>query len=107
MAAVPYAHIEAPDVIRIDGVRAYNPGDPIPVDVARRLGLLDGTDAPPVLGRDEADPDFSDTELKVSVETPPVGGTGTTAPSGASTTAPPPQASAAAPTKGRNAPPTP
>lgn len=41
MAQVPYDHIEAPTALRIDGVPAYQPGDPVPISVAQRLGLLD------------------------------------------------------------------
>jgi hypothetical protein len=67
MAQVPYEHIEATEVIRIDGVRAFNIGDPIPLDTARRLGLLDGDDAPPIIGGDGSPPSaFTDSALTVT-----------------------------------------
>lgn len=75
MAQVPYAHIEAPSVLRIDGVIAFNPGDPVPVDTARRLGLLDGDDAPPIIGDDNPRAPFVDGEIKVETDAAGDGGT--------------------------------
>lgn len=95
MAAVPYPHIEAPDIIRIDGVRAFNPGDPIPLDTARRLGLLDSDDAPPIIGETGVaiSPGFVDGEIKVAVDD--------------TTTAASTQTQAAAPKQGQRSTPTP
>jgi hypothetical protein len=117
MAQVPYPHVEAPRVIRIDGVVAFQPGDPVPVDTARRLGLLDTEDAPPILaGTGVAfSLQFSDAELKVAAEAAAAGANLSddttppepTPPQGDATTATPSPAPAAAPTKGRAAPSTP
>jgi len=119
VAQVPYEHIEAPRVIRMDGVRAFNPGDPIPVDTARRLGLLDTEDAPTILSGTgvASSPQFSDAELKVHAAeaaaaaglSPADPAVGTTSPpaTGDANPATPPQAPAVAPTKGRAAPTTP
>lgn len=43
MALVPYDHVEAPRRLRLPGdwTAAFMPGDPIPVDTAKTLGLLD------------------------------------------------------------------
>lgn len=112
MAQVPYPHIEAPGVIRIDGVRAYNPGDPVPLDVAKRLGLLDTEDAPPVLAGVgvASSPQFSDAELKVAAEAAAAGAnlspdaTGAGEPPSSSEEAPtvtPPQAPTVVPPQGR------
>ncbi len=70
MAQVPYEHIEAPRVLRIDGVIAFQPNDPVPVDTARRLGLLAGDDAPPIIAAFgvASSPQFSDAEIKVAAE---------------------------------------
>jgi hypothetical protein len=37
---VSYPHYEAPCVIHIGGVRAFNPGDSVPLDTAKRIGLV-------------------------------------------------------------------
>lgn len=126
MAQVPYEHIEASTVIRIDGVRAFNPGDPVPVDTARRLGLLDGDDAPEIIpGEGQASSsDFADGAINVApaadalpdspavidgVTTPEgIAPKTSPAPAGTSTTtATPPQALAKAPKQGPSAVPTP
>jgi hypothetical protein len=114
MAQVPYDHIEAPRVLRIDGVIAFQPGDPVPVDTARRHGLLDGDDAPeiiPAFGV-ASSPQFTDDEIKVHAEQAaagvPLADASTPAPDGATNPATPPQASPKAPKQGPNAaPPTP
>jgi hypothetical protein len=110
MAQVPYAHVESPRVIRIDGVIAFQPGDPVPVDTARRHGLLDTADAPriiPAFGI-ASSPTFTDAEIKVHAEeaAAAAAGAGTSTPSpteGATNPATPPQASAKAPKQGPNA----
>ncbi len=107
MAQVPYSHIEAPRVLMIDGVRAYSPGDPVPLQVARELGLLDAEDAPPVLdpyGTLPAKGEFVDGEISVA----PAGDTtgappapaGDTPPAPAGSLATPPQAPAKPPKQG-------
>lgn len=66
MAQVPYPHIEAPRALTIGGVRAFNAGDPVPLDTAERLGLLKTEDHPPILpgtGGSLAS-DFTDAEIK-------------------------------------------
>lgn len=39
MAQAPFDHVEATQPVRIDGVLAFMPGDAIPADTAKRLGL--------------------------------------------------------------------
>ncbi len=98
MAQVPYAHVEAPQIIRIDGVRAFNVGDPVPLDTARRLGLLDGDDAPPILSGEgiAASPDFTDAELKVAADSAAAGANLSDAPTAPEPT--PPQGRPKSPT---------
>jgi hypothetical protein len=115
MAQVPYDHIEAPRVLRIDGVIAFQPNDPVPVDTARRLGLLDGDDAPeiiPAFGI-ASSPEFTDAEIRVAaaeaaagVPLADAGATNPTPTEGATNQATPPQAPAKAPKQGPNAAPT-
>ena len=103
MAQVPYAHIEAPRVLRIDGVIAFQKNDPVPVATARRLGLLDTTDAPkiiPAFGV-ASSPSFTDAETKVAAEEAAAaagaGPTNPTSTAGATDKATPPQAPATSP----------
>lgn len=106
MGQVPYEHIEATSVVRIDGVRAFNPGDPIPVDTARRLGLItEDTPVLPAVGV-ASSPQFTDAELKVAAEQAAAAGNVADAPSGAGTTPTPPQAPVKTPPKGSSAAPT-
>lgn len=118
MAQVPYEHIEAPRVLSIDGVRAFNPGDPVPVATARAMGLLEGEDAPPVLpAYGDVPLDFTDGVITIeapaeaaaahpSAQDAPATGeqaptaTPTPAPTGATTTAAPPQARTEPPKQG-------
>ncbi len=108
MAQVPFAHVESPRVINIGGVRAYNPGDPVPLDVAERLGLLGKDDSPEIIGGSEAvrerfvdgvitvtDPDAPTTDATADPAVPP------TPPAGDATTVTPPQAPAGGPKQGR------
>jgi hypothetical protein len=115
MAQVPYEHVEAPRVVRIDGVIAFNAGDPMPVDTARRLGLLDTEDAPPILPAFgiASSPAFTDAEIRVAaaeaaagVPLADAGATNPTPTEGATNQATPPQAPAKAPKQGPNAAPT-
>ncbi len=119
MAQVPYEHIEAPRVIRIDGTRAFNVGDPVPVATARRLGLLDTEDAPPIFPGvgSASSPHFTDAELRVAAEAAAAGANlsdgGDTPseepspPAGDATTATPPQAPAEARRRAAGSTPTP
>ncbi len=128
MAQVPYEHVEAPHTLSIDGVRAFNPGDPVPVDTARRLGLLDSEDSPPVLpAYGEIPAGFVDGVITVGTDSPagtpdpehpasgdqaPDGTTADAAPTppvteDASTKAAPPQAPVVAPPMGQRSTPTP
>lgn len=61
MAQVPYAHILAKGPVAVNGVLAYNVGDPIPLSVANRLGLpyVSGDILPPFSGGGEFD-NFTD-----------------------------------------------
>lgn len=106
MAQVPYDHIEAPRVLRIDGVIAFQPNDPVPVDTARRLGLLDTEDAPriiPAFGI-ASSPAFTDAEIRVAAEeAAAAAGTTTANPTpteGVTNQGPPPQAPPTAPRQG-------
>ncbi len=112
MAQVPYEHIEAPRVIRIDGVIAFQPNDPVPVETARRLGLLGGDDAPriiPAFGI-ASSPQFTDAEIKVAAEeaaaaagVPVADTTNPTPPTGDATTpVTPPQARTGGPKQGQS-----
>ncbi len=114
MAQVPYEHIEAPRVLRIDGVIAFQPNDPVPVDTARRLGLLDAEDAPriiPAFGI-ASSPTFTDAEIKVAAEAAAAGapladaGTNPTPTEDVTNQATPPQAPATGPKQGRSTTPT-
>lgn len=70
MAQVPYPHVEAPRALTVGGVRAFNVGDPVPLDTAERLGLLSTEDHPPILpgtGGSLAS-GFTDAEIKVVAE---------------------------------------
>lgn len=115
MAQVPYEHIESPRVLRIDGVIAFQPGDPVPLDTARRLGLLDGDDAPPIIAAFgiASSPEFTDAEIKVAAEAAAAGvpladPTNPTPTADVTNQGTPPQASPKAPKQGPNAaPPTP
>lgn len=111
MAQVPYDHIEAPRVLRIDGVIAFQPNDPVPVDTARRLGLLDSEDAPriiPAFGA-ASSPSFTDAEIKVAAEeaAAAAGVTNPTPTEGVTNQGPPPQAPPTAPKPGQRSTPTP
>ncbi len=112
MAQVPYEHIEAPRVLRIDGVIAFQPNDPVPLDTARRLGLLDGDDAPPILPAFgvASSPTFTDAEIRVAAaEAAAAGGTTNPTPTeDVTNTATPPQAPAEPPrSRGTSTTPTP
>ncbi len=116
MAQVPYEHIEAPRVLRIDGVIAFQPNDPVPVETARRLGLLDGDDAPSIIAAFgiASSPQFSDAEIKVAAEAAAAGVPVTEptnpspSPEGTNPVAPPQASAPKVPRQGPNAaPPTP
>lgn len=104
MAQVPYPHVEAPRLIRIDGVAAFQVGDPVPLETAERLGLLSGDDHPPIIGATgvASSPTFTDAEIKVAAEAAAAGANTEGAPAPSDPVAPP-QASTVAPKQGRAA----
>ena len=105
MAQVPYPHVEAPRALIIGGVRAFNVGDAVPLDTARRLGLLSTEDHPPILpgtGGTLAS-GFTDAEIKFVAEEAASAANVAPAPEGAGTTPTPPQAPVKTPPKGSTA----
>lgn len=63
MAAVPYEHVEAPRPLNINGVRAFSVGSPVPIDTAKRLGLLDESPKLEVFPATEQAPPAPDGEI--------------------------------------------
>jgi hypothetical protein len=74
MAAVPYEHVEAPRALTVNGVRAFNEGDPVPIDTAKRLGILDEKPKLEVFPATEAGPALVDGEIVLDDNAAPTSG---------------------------------
>lgn len=70
---VPYRHVIAPGPLLVDGVLAFTKGDPVPLETAERLGLLDGSEALEVRPGHSESPEaagFVDEEITVRSDPP-------------------------------------
>lgn len=64
MANAPYEHVESPCTIVLDGARAFNIGDAVPIETARRIGLLNEFPDLKVVEAREVDPNAANVSFR-------------------------------------------